>query len=591
MRDFILVEGINLYANIYDTDQLSVIRGTSFLYKDAIEALEKNFANTLDPISTGASSGLFGVKPTSPTSSATLVEEIQAFLQQDKNYRLLTFGIAQVTADTLPAAKEQLLTQLRFNQLQNLTLQADQLGDSPTIPCELEGSRLAPKTKHPQTIQGKVRQLSESVFKRWTYGRKKRHTYYAELVGDALAQRLEHYDFADDINTLCADPSYPLDAQGKPPSFDEARPFIYPKLAGKMAVIYIDGNKFGAVQKEFIAKKVGNNSSIDQEIEAQQNFDQAIKALRNQFLADEIARHLTDEEQTTALNPLGHQAHNQQKKILRLETLLWGGDEMLLVMPAWKGMDFLQRFFAFPWQLEGVEQPLTHAAGVVFCQAKTPIRIIQALARSLAEDIKDGKPYGRTQNAWDYLVLESIDYPTNNSLNDYFKKRYGKVLTKTIDEKESATVCSRNQGLPAITDWSATRATLQTVLEERHLPRRKLYHVLQALREQGVATDACTWLDVINLSDEALTSDKLCAQTREEYRLFQVSEYQQWLQAPETQTDSWTSLAKQCFGLDINQPCERAWAWIHMVELWDYLTPEPQNLPPSAFQTTPRAVA
>ena len=29
---FLLVEGVNLYANIYDTDQLSVIRGSSFLY-------------------------------------------------------------------------------------------------------------------------------------------------------------------------------------------------------------------------------------------------------------------------------------------------------------------------------------------------------------------------------------------------------------------------------------------------------------------------------------------------------------------------------------------------------------------------------
>ena len=55
---FLLVEGVNLYANIYDTDQFSVIRGSSFLYKDAITHHPKSICGWSKPVSTGASSGL-----------------------------------------------------------------------------------------------------------------------------------------------------------------------------------------------------------------------------------------------------------------------------------------------------------------------------------------------------------------------------------------------------------------------------------------------------------------------------------------------------------------------------------------------------
>ena len=36
-QHYILVEGINIYANVFDTNQLSVIRGSSFLLKRAID--------------------------------------------------------------------------------------------------------------------------------------------------------------------------------------------------------------------------------------------------------------------------------------------------------------------------------------------------------------------------------------------------------------------------------------------------------------------------------------------------------------------------------------------------------------------------
>lgn len=567
---FLLVEGVNLYANIYDTDQLSVIRGSSFLYKDAITHIQDQFAACLEPVSTGASSGLFHLKKEAVEPIEEVAQQAKRCLREHPQYRHLTFGVEYCLATSLKTAKEQLWTQLRFSQLQNLTLTPDWQGkDDDTFgekPCELQGTRIVSQMPA-KRIQGKERHLSSSVLSRWRDGKVQRHQFYRKLIDSELMERLKDYDFSEDINTLCADPNYPLDENGKPSEFDPETPVMYPKLAGKMAVVYIDGNQFGKRQREFIDHYKATHEGIELELEvaAQRAFDNAIKGLRNQFLQQEMVIHLIKEEKLTDTSPLGQRRHNQRRKILRLETLLWGGDEMLLVMPAWKGVDFLQRFFAFDWRLDGVGKPLTHAAGIVFCQAKTPIRIIQQLARNLADRVKDGKDYGRKHNAWDYLVLESIDYPTTNDLDDYFKTRYPNDLDK-----------KRPHGLPAIPEWQEIRKQLQTVLEERHLPRRKLYHVLQALRQYGIATTERTWEQLVKLKDGELQDDKqVSAQEREEHRLYEVSEFQLWLKGDGN--DDWPALAKRCFGLDINNPAERAWAWIHAVELWDYLAPKPSQ--------------
>lgn len=564
---FLLVEGVNLYANIYDTDQLSVIRGSSFLYKDAVTHIKEQFEADLEAVSTGASSGLFCLKAQATQAIGEIAKKVAQKLRDHEDFRYLTFGVECCEAASLQQAKELLWTQLRFHQLQNFTMQPDWAGSDRgqfgQASCDLAGTRIV-SVGHKKTIQGKERNLSSSAYHRWDYGREQRHSYYHDLLTANLRDVLKDYDFAEDINTLCADPNYPLDKDGKPPEFDPKIPVMYPKLAGKMAVVYIDGNQFSDRQREFITHYIQNDKSLEAEIKAQQTFDVTIQDLRNRFL-QQVVQGLVDEERSEAINPLGHRKHNRQRKIFRLETLLWGGDEMLLVMPAWKGMDFLQQFFAFDWQLEGVEKPLTHAAGIVFCQAKTPIRIIQQLARKLADRVKDGKDYGRKHNAWDYLVLESIDYPTTNDLDDYFKTRYPNGLST-----------KRSHGLPAIPEWQKIRKQLQTVLEERHLPRRKLYHVLQELRQSGIATTERTWEQLVKLEDSELQDDKqVSAQEREEHRLYEVSEFQIWLKG--NGDDDWPALAKRCFGLDINNPAGRAWAWIHAVELWDYFAPKPSQ--------------
>lgn len=527
-RHFLLVEGVNLDDNIYDTDQLSVIRGTSFLYKQAIEAVGK--ISGLTAISTGASSGLFAMGDSVNDPDHVLETVWQCLADKGEKFGYLTFQVAHCQADSLLVAKERLYTQLRFQQLQSLTLQPDMGGEGAnalySIPCGLTGSRIA--ALHEGKIQSDDNQrISRSVHDRWLHGRDQKQSFYTALVTGELSQVLGNIHFAKDIEALCEDSCQ--------------------RLNNKMAVFYVDGNSFSLRQQSFI----GRRRDIEGQIELQEQFDQAIQGQRSRFLTETLQCLLPRDGSNT----------------IRLETLLWGGDEMLFVMPAWEGFDFLQRFFAFPWELPdgeaGANRPLTHAAGIVFCQAKTPIRIIRQLANSLADGVKAAmKAQGITENGWDYVVLESVDYPTNERLDGYFVERYGSGLEEI-----------RPHWLPVCSGWGQQKKEMAAFLAGQSLSRGQLYQLVQAVKQQyplvmptpdkpPTLAKTRTWADVLT------TPDNPNPQEQAERRMFEVSEDQDSIRLLPQQAAAW-------FGVgDFDDPCQRAWFWIHLLELWGYLIPQ-----------------
>lgn len=538
-QHFLLVEGVNLYANIYDTDQLSIIRGGSFLFKDAIAHISKHkhFKGTLEPVTTGASSGLFRLKSSSSREIDEVVKGVRTLLDEHPYFQHLTFLVEYCEADHILQAKQRLWAQLHFRQLRSLTVTPDIFSDRNTrlhIPSKLEGTRIA-AAKTGCNIQGEKRELSLSEFSRWKYGRSKKQSYYFDSLTPELAARLENYSFAPDIETLCSNPAYR-------------------KLNGKMAVMYADGNGFGKRQEAYIqaAINAGNDG-----IAAQQAFDRLIQKHRSSFLgymleqmldgklADAVTGFTDDDEEDG-----GH------KQAIRLETLLWGGDEMLFVVPAWLGMSFLQQFFEHTntWDMEDGGEPLTHAAGIVFCKASTPIRIIQNLAHKLAERVKH--EHGRGQNAWDYLVLESVDYPTSDNLDDYFQKRYH----QRNDSRPKA--CLASQG------WSAIESDKRQLLGNNGLPIRQLYRIVDAFDAGSSAgTESLLWDDLFKVEAEKMPQHP---QDRAEYKMLRTLDKGQ----RETIQQKLPPLAKQLFGLKLDTTEQRLWCWSHLLELWDYLLPE-----------------
>ena len=154
--------------------------------------------------------------------------------------------------------------------------------------------------------------------------------------------------------------------------------------------------------------------------------------------------------------------------LLRFETLLFGGEDVTFVAPAWLGWWLAVRFFEITkdWTVGdaeiatacaqcarpvpdrgGRELPMRFSAGLVFCSAKTPIRAAKKLAEDLCHLAKDSG-YGLEVEA-----LESVEPPFDGpeSLRDrlygpeWREKGTGSRLT--IRREHVARVCRELQSL------------------------------------------------------------------------------------------------------------------------------------------------
>lgn len=562
---YILVEGVNIYANVLDTNQISVIRGGSFLLKDAIIAIEDECKDCLDSLSLGASSGLFRMKSSADNPDG-LMDKIKGILEREP-YATQTFTIESCKAENLLVAKEQLLGQLRVRQLNSATLAPDLFTPDCKGVSDWHGVRpkgtdkdcvsYRPPGEKPTTVY-----ISRSEKLRWKYGRYKERevgqSYHLEEVKRLCVGELCEIRDQESYKALkkdlgkwsyCRELGHIADSKRcEPARPDYPRP-LYPKLDGKIAVFYADGNSFTKIQRRY----------IDQEGEgAQKDFDLTIRGKRAQLLADLLGEMLKEDGRfphikTRSLNNVQEGEQSQWVKALRLETLLWGGDELMFVMPAWIGFEFVQMFFekTADWEIGG--QQLSHSAGLVFCSAKTPIRIVRELARMIADDIKERTDKkGGKRNAWDYMVLESIDYPTHRDYPRFLQERYGSI---TVHRP----ICLPEKG----NVWAQASRGLKKALQD-NLPIRQLYRLVQAITRK--------------MPEELFRSNDM-----EVPKSWPVQKPETLLEKLEERMlnlcDDRDKLITACkrfaelFGLDINDDRERAWLWLHLLELREYIAP------------------
>jgi len=187
-------------------------------------------------------------------------------------------------------------------------------------------------------------------------------------------------------------------------------------------------------------------------------------------------------------------------------------------VPAWKGLELLNYFYQVSrdWEFEG--EKLTHAGGLVFCRAKTPIRRIRRFAQELADGVKDSKN-GRKENLFDYMVLESIDYPSESP--DKLRK---KIFADELQNNYQPLLPCGSKQLIAL-------AELKEIV-----PKSQAYNLVRAI----------------------IQGDKQCAEKTA--RLKVVITDSQYLEALDK--------------LEIAFPQQTLeWQWIHLIELWDYIVP------------------
>lgn len=382
---YLRIEGVNHAHCIDDTEDLSTRRGGGLMLLNATDQVEQALQGLATPISTGASAGLFRLTATAQVNDA--FAKARQVLNGEV-FRTGTFMLSGSAEEDFGTARRCTVNAARWQQMQRLSFSTAGLRPTQDGACEVD--RVRPVADW-RTIGGQENTgVSLSVAERRGYGLQMKQTFYRhELEALPEADRPMWWDEAFRYTHTFEDLS------SHPPAPAEAH------LDGKIAVFYADGNSFGA--------KV-SACATPEDLCAWEDF---LKKRRRRFMARLIERARGD-------------ARWQNEGEIRLETPLWGGDEFMLIVPAWCGFELAQLFLdevadlRYPESDRTDASRLTHACGLVFCSHKTPISHIAALAKRLADQ---GKQDGKAHDSLNWLVLESLDH-AGDSLDQYLKQRF-----------------------------------------------------------------------------------------------------------------------------------------------------------------------
>lgn len=511
LNSLLRIEAVNLRYCIEDTEDLSTRRGGSLMLLEAINDIAEHFKDELGNISTGASAGLFRIKN---GKNGDIAKRVTKHLHDNATYRHGTFVV-----DVVPLSDEKhfhtaeiaAVAANRWQQMQSLSFSTFGLSAVKNVECKVDEVRPAATTT--EKFKGKENTpMSASVSARREHGKDSRREFYERILTTNGVNPFENLKYTDDFENLATQSVIELQPQ---------------TLDGKMAVFYADGNSFG---------KIARGCGTSKELEA---WDTYIKAQRKALLAKMLQCAASANYWQT------------RKEELCLETLLWGGDELMFVVPGWCGMELADLFFE---QTKGMQYSdfnnekcthasgsdnqtkidkhkpvnLTHACGLVFCHHQAPISRIAHLAKALADKGKAN----REHDSLNWMVLESFDH-AGGDLDRYLGKRF-KIP-------------------PAWTDLALnpnSLAELRTVLPKLkcELPRSQMVSILRAMAENQ------------SFDDERNPT----AQTKRAYQ-----------QVAETGGDVFANLWKRIHPETSDWDIEAAsmadlGAWIKLVELWDY---------------------
>ncbi|HEC15910.1 MAG TPA: hypothetical protein ENI99_04945 [Sedimenticola sp.] len=539
-RSYLLrVEGTNMDHVIDDTGQLSVRRGASIFLRQAVHQYIPDYlrGNGLgEVISTGASIGLYELSLTPTQAEAfegKLIEKLNSKASLAWHF---TFTF---TLEPLGKGAEEFRKSLReaeakshFQQLQSLSLSLADITQLPVPPegekikhlaCQWEGVRPAiSQVKRTENRVKKSYRVARSVEDRYNYGRDQKQNFISdETKGETGVDYPYVYDL-EELSSIAGN-------ERSKPEWEPFRP-----LDRKIALIYLDGNHFGRRREACLAGEKPQ--------EALKAFDKAIIDARKQFLRNFFE---TFGEQSYFINEQKEEGEIVKRR--RFELLQWGGDELLFVVPAWMGFAAMQCFFETGFKHE--EERLSHAGGLLFCPHNIPIARAQQLVKELAEAAKKTT---RKEDCYHYLVLESIDYPTQ-PLDKFHETRHG-VLGKWL--------------LPSrpVSDWRKHLDGLEAF--KRKLPRSQVYGALLDLArtplgscDEGKQNHAFS--ETLKKIDEAL---KDCDLDKKPWQALFPPHDGDWLKR--------TELGNPPPTLDNAEPL---WQWLHLLELWDYLPPLPTD--------------
>ncbi len=444
MNQYLLrIEAANFDYSVYDTHDISTIRGGSFMLLDAFDRLkaELKTKRLVRDIGSSASIGLFAFEAENDQAAQAIKAQI---LNEPSLKELHDLKFATLLTEVMPVEPKQsfqenlhsLAAKVRWQQYKTAAMCLPQETDREEA-CKLDGVRPAVQDDR----QGdQVIKVSSAVYARRDRGKGLRQKFYEELLG-AKEFSTGKYAFTNDLEALASDPN-----RGN--------------LHSKIAFIHLDGNRFGRTRD---AKCVKETLLLDFQNHIQERLRKpALRSLIQFAIAP-------GNESFKYNNP------KTQKPEIRLETPLWGGDEMEWVVPAWQALNVLEVFFKAASQAENWEGiRLTHAAGVVFCHHNLPILQVRRYARQLCDLAKKGLPTAVDQITADanrvaFLNLSAFDL-IGSEVKE-FLKAYNQPA-----QPEDFVVHDAASALPL---WQKHLLVLK-----KHFPRNKIHALLRALKER-----------------------------------------------------------------------------------------------------------
>ncbi|MCB2188746.1 MAG: hypothetical protein KQJ78_20190 [Deltaproteobacteria bacterium] len=506
------IDGQNFDNTIGDTDELSTLRGGSRALLELPGLLFTHLRDQkgydLEPVYTGASEGLAQITLPAGDSEErlgeiekTIREDVANFLRRSDTELNGIPAFLTLSCDVARAAGPEnqdwakLANRIRRQQFQKLTVDPlPSLGSSNLgRPCQWDLKRPAAvveEKRSPEKPQGDSFAISASVKARFRPGRELRQKLYQRELG---SEAIKDFRFANSFAEIVAQPPAGLPA----------------KIANKMALLYLDGNKFGKLREH-----VGVRA-----------FSEPVGEARKGLLAG-LVDHLRGS--IYSQKSIDRNGAEKTEKVMPFEILGWGGDESWMVLPAWEAVGLLlrlEKILSGPdWSLaDGQDQkvPLTHALGLVLCHNKTPIREVFRLAKGLADDAKKCNPPDATRlrNVLQYQVLLGVDPPVN--LACFRQALYGQNNPAAFTLGFGPCPTGERANIDSFEGLVSTLKKLKGPEDGQGIPYGRLLRLLQTGINQGLLfvgeENPGTWKDWSAKADEELSSygcsalSELCA--------------------------------------------------------------------------------
>lgn len=514
---YLRMEGVNLNNFVYEFQDLNVIRGGGLMLLQAVEKAEAVLGGCCESVlsvSKGASVGLFECTVRDGVDADSLRGVVENALHSDSDFQHATFVVAACAAgaaDDFRLDHERMLALNRWQQMTSPQVAVPAYNKDKTLNQDNEdfkvdsirptGGLIHVREDDGHTGRSSIvpRKVSLSVQKRAEYGRNQKQQFIKRTLKKyGHAEDLVKFSFARHFNQLSES-----EVEGN--------------LHHKMCVIYMDGNHFGKLQRRLCV-----------DVQSQQEFDEILGKYRAAWLASLIETMNADAKPEAQSRWIVQ--CDDLKRRYRLEILQWGGDDTCWVVPAWKGWELLSLLFEKSKDWKFRDEPLTHAAGMVFCHHNAPIQRIVDLAYDLTKRAKQR----HDRNLFAYEILESFDHIGRDTLDEYRLTRSPQPDDASGTPDASALILSGD----AMGEVGEAMAKIKL-----HLPRRKLTEIVR-----GLLTDVKAAGGVDNWGQLRANTNKLMASTLKEL---------------EIEESDLKEIALRLGG-------ERA-LWIHLNALWDYV--------------------